>query len=40
MTMSMTEKILIWAMAGAFMAVCIVAAFEALRDFDEDGFYE
>jgi hypothetical protein len=38
--MSMTEKILIWALAAAFMAVCVVAVVEALRDFDEDGFYE
>jgi hypothetical protein len=38
--MSMTEKILIWLVAGTFMAICLFAAFEALRDFDEDGFYE
>lgn len=29
--MSLTEKILIWLVAGAFIAVCIVAAVEAIR---------
>ena len=38
--MSMTEKVAIWVIAGAFMAICLFAALEALRDFDEDGFYE
>lgn len=38
--MSMTEKLAIWAITAAFIGICLYAALEALRDFDEDGFYE
>lgn len=38
--MSMTEKVAIWLVAGAFIGICLYAALEALRDFDEEGFYE
>ena len=38
--MNMTEKIIYCALVAGFLAVCLVAAVEALRDFDEDGFYE
>ena len=38
--MSMTEKVAIWLVAGAFIGICLFAALEALRGLDEDGFYE
>lgn len=38
--MSLTEKIAIWLVAGAFIAVAVYGAVEAIRTYDEDAFYE
>jgi hypothetical protein len=37
---SLTEKALIWIIAGAFIAIAVYGAVEALRGYDEDAFYE
>jgi hypothetical protein len=37
---SLTEKIAIWLVAGAFIAIAVYGAVEALRSYDEDAFYE
>lgn len=38
--MSLTEKVLIWVVAGTVIASAVYLAFEAMRDFDSDAFYE
>lgn len=38
--MSLTHKIIYCALVAGFIGVCLVAVLEALRGFDEDGFYE
>ena len=38
--MSLTEKVLIWVVAGVVIASAVYLAFEAMRDFDSDAFYE
>jgi cell division protein FtsL len=38
--MSLTEKVLIWVIAGAVIASAVYLAFEAMRDFDSEAFYE
>jgi hypothetical protein len=37
---SLTEKAVIWIIAGAFIAVAVYGAVEAIRSYDEDAFYE
>jgi hypothetical protein len=37
---SLAEKALIWIIAGAFIAIAVYGAVEALRSYDEDAFYE
>ena len=38
--MSLTEKVLIWVIAATVIASAVYLAFEAMRDFDSEGFYE